>query len=59
MIRVGINGFGRIGRSVFRILSDRQDIALEAPAVGIEGMHHQLACLIDVEQLSVQRESWI
>jgi len=25
-IRVGINGFGRIGRSVFRILDDRQDI---------------------------------
>jgi glyceraldehyde 3-phosphate dehydrogenase len=25
-IRVGINGFGRIGRSVFRILSDRKDI---------------------------------
>ena len=25
-IRVGINGFGRIGRSVFRILSDRADI---------------------------------
>jgi glyceraldehyde 3-phosphate dehydrogenase len=25
-IRVGINGFGRIGRSVFRILSDRSDI---------------------------------
>ncbi len=25
-IRVGINGFGRIGRSVFRILSDRRDI---------------------------------
>jgi glyceraldehyde 3-phosphate dehydrogenase len=25
-IRVGINGFGRIGRSVFRILSDRDDI---------------------------------
>jgi glyceraldehyde 3-phosphate dehydrogenase len=24
--RVGINGFGRIGRSVFRILSDRDDI---------------------------------
>ena len=30
MIRVGINGFGRIGRSVFRILSDRQDIAVVA-----------------------------
>ena len=26
MIKVGINGFGRIGRSVFRILSDRDDI---------------------------------
>ena len=25
-VRVGINGFGRIGRSVFRILSDRTDI---------------------------------
>jgi glyceraldehyde 3-phosphate dehydrogenase len=25
-VRVGINGFGRIGRSVFRILSDRLDI---------------------------------
>lgn len=26
MIKVGINGFGRIGRSVFRILSDRDDM---------------------------------
>jgi glyceraldehyde 3-phosphate dehydrogenase len=26
MIKVGINGFGRIGRSVYRILSDRPDI---------------------------------
>ena len=25
-LRVGINGFGRIGRSVFRILSDRPDV---------------------------------
>ena len=25
-IKIGINGFGRIGRSVFRILSDREDI---------------------------------
>jgi glyceraldehyde 3-phosphate dehydrogenase len=30
MIRVGINGFGRIGRTVFRILSDRDDIAVAA-----------------------------
>ena len=27
-IRVGINGFGRIGRSVFRILSDRPDVEI-------------------------------
>jgi len=26
MTRIGINGFGRIGRSVFRILSDRHDL---------------------------------
>jgi glyceraldehyde 3-phosphate dehydrogenase len=25
-VRIGINGFGRIGRSVFRILSDRDDV---------------------------------
>jgi glyceraldehyde 3-phosphate dehydrogenase len=29
-IRVGINGFGRIGRSVYRILSDREDIEVVA-----------------------------
>ena len=29
-IRVGINGFGRIGRSVFRILSDRSDVEVVA-----------------------------
>jgi len=26
-VRLGINGFGRIGRSVFRILEDRRDNA--------------------------------
>jgi glyceraldehyde 3-phosphate dehydrogenase len=30
MIKVGINGFGRIGRTVFRILSDRKDIQVAA-----------------------------
>jgi glyceraldehyde 3-phosphate dehydrogenase len=30
VIRVGINGFGRIGRTVFRILSDRGDIEVAA-----------------------------
>lgn len=29
-VRVGINGFGRIGRSVFRILSARKDIEVVA-----------------------------
>jgi glyceraldehyde 3-phosphate dehydrogenase len=29
-VKVGINGFGRIGRSVFRILSDRDDIEVVA-----------------------------
>jgi len=29
-IRVGINGFGRIGRTVFRILSDRDDVEVAA-----------------------------
>ncbi len=29
-VRVGINGFGRIGRTVFRILSDREDIEIAA-----------------------------
>ncbi len=29
-IRIGINGFGRIGRSVFRILTDRDDIQVVA-----------------------------
>ena len=29
-IRVGINGFGRIGRTVFRILSDRDDVEIAA-----------------------------
>ena len=27
-VRVGINGFGRIGRSVFRILADRPDVVV-------------------------------
>jgi len=29
-VRIGINGFGRIGRSVFRILADRDDIQVVA-----------------------------
>ena len=30
MIRVAINGFGRIGRSVFRVLNQREEIELVA-----------------------------
>ena len=28
--RIGINGFGRIGRSVFRVLNSRDDIEIVA-----------------------------
>jgi glyceraldehyde 3-phosphate dehydrogenase len=43
-IRVGINGFGRIGRSVFRILSDRDDI--EVVAINDLFDNEQLAYLL-------------
>ena len=43
-IRVGINGFGRIGRSVFRILSDRPDV--EVVAINDLYPNDQLAYLL-------------
>jgi glyceraldehyde 3-phosphate dehydrogenase len=43
-IRVGINGFGRIGRSVFRILADRPDI--EVVAINDLYENDQLAYLL-------------
>ncbi|MEO8432333.1 MAG: type I glyceraldehyde-3-phosphate dehydrogenase [Acidobacteriota bacterium] len=43
-MRVGINGFGRIGRSVFRILSDRQDV--EVVAINDLYENDQLAYLL-------------
>ena len=43
-IRVGINGFGRIGRGVFRILSDRTDI--EVVAINDLYDNEQLAYLL-------------
>ncbi len=42
--RIGINGFGRIGRSVFRILSEREDI--EVAAVNDLFDNDQLAYLL-------------
>jgi glyceraldehyde 3-phosphate dehydrogenase len=44
MTRIGINGFGRIGRSVFRILSDRHD--LEVAAINDLFENEQLAYLL-------------
>ena len=41
MIKIGINGFGRIGRLVFRIVSQRED--MEVVAVND---------LVDVDQLA-------
>ena len=43
-LRIGINGFGRIGRSVFRILSERPDI--EVVAVNDLFDNEQLAYLL-------------
>jgi glyceraldehyde 3-phosphate dehydrogenase len=44
MTKIGINGFGRIGRSVFRILSGRQD--LEVAAINDLFENRQLAYLL-------------
>ena len=46
-IRVGINGFGRIGRSVFRILSDRPE--LEVVAINDLFANEQLAYLLQYD----------
>ena len=46
-IRVGINGFGRIGRGVFRILSDRDDI--EIVAINDLYKNSQLAYLLEYD----------
>ena len=43
-IQVGINGFGRIGRSVFRIISDRED--MEVVAINDLFDNEQLAYLL-------------
>ncbi|MEM7483283.1 MAG: type I glyceraldehyde-3-phosphate dehydrogenase [Acidobacteriota bacterium] len=44
VVRVGINGFGRIGRSVFRILSERDD--MEVVAINDLYDNEQLAYLL-------------
>ena len=46
-VRIGINGFGRIGRSVFRILADRRD--LEVVAVNDLFDNQQLAYLLQYD----------
>jgi glyceraldehyde 3-phosphate dehydrogenase len=47
--RIGINGFGRIGRSVFRILADRED--LEVVAINDLYENEQLAYLLKYDSL--------
>jgi glyceraldehyde 3-phosphate dehydrogenase len=49
MIRVGINGFGRIGRSVFRILSDRPDV--DVVAINDLYENDQLAYLLQYDSV--------
>jgi glyceraldehyde 3-phosphate dehydrogenase (phosphorylating) len=48
-VKVGINGFGRIGRTVFRILADRPDVEV----VGINDLfeNEQLAYLLKYDTL--------
>ena len=62
-VLVGINGFGRIGRSVFRILSERDDVQV----VGVNDLYdnEQLAYLLKydtvmgvfVEEVSVDDDA--
>ena len=49
MTRIGINGFGRIGRSVFRILSERDD--MEVVAINDLYENEQLAYLLKYDTL--------
>jgi glyceraldehyde 3-phosphate dehydrogenase len=49
VIRVGINGFGRIGRSVFRILAEREDI--EVVAINDLFENEQLAYLLKYDTM--------
>lgn len=46
-IRIAINGFGRIGRSVFRILSDRDD--MQVVAINDIGNNEALAYLLQYD----------
>jgi glyceraldehyde 3-phosphate dehydrogenase len=48
-VKVGINGFGRIGRSVFRILAERTD--LEVVAINDLFENEQLAYLLQYDTL--------
>ena len=48
-VKIGINGFGRIGRSVFRIISDRDDI--EVVAVNDLFENEQLAYLLKFDSV--------
>ena len=48
-VRVGINGFGRIGRSVFRIMAERRD--LEVVAINDLFDNDQLAYLLEYDSV--------
>ena len=46
-MRIAINGFGRIGRSVFRILDNRED--MEVVAINDLGDHDALRYLLNYD----------
>ncbi len=49
MIRIGINGFGRIGRRVFRLIQDREDI--EVVAINDLADAHTLSHLLKYDSI--------
>ena len=50
MIKVGINGFGRIGRLVMRASFDREDIdvvAINDPFIDLEYMRYMIQYMVN------------
>ena len=50
-IRIGINGFGRIGRNAFRILQKREDLDIEVAAINDIADAENLAYLLKYDSV--------
>ena len=51
MTRVAINGFGRIGRAVFRIIAEREDADIEVVAINDLSDDDILAYLLEYDSV--------